>query len=331
MVAKAEQRPVYNSRLDPRRINNGFQSQRPRMDFPFPLYKLPVKTNGVPDLTGDQETAQRAKAEALQDREVTGSHRMESLKDRQVLVFDRLLHITDPDGNRFTIGRAAAAVGHPEQWGTRRVRERHTFRTEYPKVKEEPLAKNEQAFFMGLAANDTFQVKRVKILDREYITVATEATRNAKRKAVIRQIFGTWGEIRETKDETRVYLHSPTFDFMQASVVNSDFLRAKALFAPFLRGFMLTRKTENNFIRFPDKKLLINLNKWFEVFFDLPLDDFFGKGRVDTNYLKLTSPEKVMAALEQEKSVQTLPFYKELVNIENLQKEQEATMATLGA
>jgi len=239
-----------------------------------------------------------------------------------VFVFDRLLHTTDSKtGKPFTITNAAEAVGHPEGWGSRRVREQNIFRTEYPQAKEGPLAENEKAFFMGLAANKTFHIEPVTIRNREYVIVGSGAMRNTRRRAVIQKILSRWGQIRESQDETRVCLYAPTFDFMKAPAVDRNFLRAKARFAPFLRGFMLTRTTQDGRIFSTDPELLINFNRWFKGFFGFPMDDFLEKGRKDTSYLQLTHPEKVMAALDQEKSIQNLPFFEDLKDIREPQKK----------
>lgn len=206
------------------------------------------------------------------------------------------------------------------------LRENGSYRSIVPQVLHEPLPENQRAFFLGLALGD-FTIEKIHWGDSTFIAVETESQKMYRRE-LLRQTIGTWGETHEKSTGVRIYMDSPTFDFLLDPTVTSHTLDAKIRYAPFLFGLMGARLSErDNRFSLADGKLLEKISKKFIDHFHFSLGSFTVEHRVDRRerrnrvrdlpVITIKEPGKVFRSLAEVKSVCTLPFFRQLAQITN--------------
>jgi len=245
------------------------------------------------------------------------------------LVF--LSGLTNPD-----TGRIYTSVGLAQVFGEsgdkrfrysprtieRKLREHGVYHQPVPKVRQEELPENERSFFLGLALGD-FQMGEAHWGGREFVTVETESTK-AYRRGLLRQTIGTWGEVHSKALSLKIYLESPTFDFVREPIVSADFLDAKSRYAPFLLGLLTARLSEReNRLSLNNGDLLERIHRRFSRFFDFSLGRFETEhkanrsgGKTDVSVITVKHPGEVIAALISVPSVLKLPFLPALARLE---------------
>lgn len=200
----------------------------------------------------------------------------------------------------------------------RKLRANGIFHQPIPMVRQGQLPDNEYAFFKGLSRGD-FQIKPIHWGSGDFIMVGTESEKPYKRE-LLKQTIGTWGEVRENDSEVRVYVDSPTFDFMAASSVEPRILDAKTRFAPFLMGSLAARLSKKgNRFSLKDAKLLERIYGRFEKHFSFSMGRFEIEHRNGSGgefgVVTLKDPGRVLASLVELESVCTLPFFRSLARL----------------
>lgn len=191
-----------------------------------------------------------------------------------------------------------------------------------PKVRQGEPPENERAFFLGLALGD-FQIAPVQRGHQRFVTVSTESA-NLERRGLIKHTVGSWGEVHDRTYELKVYVGSPTFDFMVSPVIYAEFLEAKTRFAPFLLGTLAARlsKREDRLSLGDQEDLLGRIQRRFLGHFGFSLGNFniehriAGNGRkgTDVPVITVNQPGEVFGALIKVGSVKTLPFLPKLAS-----------------
>lgn len=200
----------------------------------------------------------------------------------------------------------------------RKLRTNGIFHQPIPVVHHDQLPENERAFFTGLSRGD-FQIKPIHWRNSDFIMIGTESERPYKRE-LLKQTIGTWGEIHENDSEIRIYVDSPTFDFMAASSVETRMLDAKSRLAPLVLGGLAARlsKKDNRF-SLKDTKLLERIHRRFERHFGFSMGRFEIEHRNGSGgefgVITLKDPGRVLTSLIALESVCTLPFFRSLAQL----------------
>lgn len=182
-----------------------------------------------------------------------------------------------------------------------------------PWVKEGPLPENEEAFLAGLCLGN-FWKKRIVWGNTPYIAVSTES-RGSKKGLALKLSLGTWGETRNNKDETKTYLHSPTFDFLVNKSPNAKVFNAKSRYAPFLLGVLVgSLSDKEKRISQEDETLARRIYDKFQEHFGFSLGNIGVENRPNKkiSVIKVKDVDKVISALKEVKGVKSLPFLKDL-------------------
>jgi len=189
-----------------------------------------------------------------------------------------------------------------------------------PVVKEGPLPPEQNALFRGLALGN-FQVNRTKWIGggEDFVMIGTQSN-NQQQRERLKRTFGTWGTVRDSEDMLRIYLHTPTFDFILDPLEDGKeitrILATKNLFTPFLLGVLGVRLSEQqNRISLTDKTLLNRINSYFIKHFGFSLGSIRSEksgNKTIYYFIRISQVEEVFSALIQTKSGQELlPFLRD--------------------
>ena len=204
-----------------------------------------------------------------------------------------------------------------------KLSERDVFRQPRPEVRQDQLPENESAFFLGLAQGD-YNVYQAHWGKDAFVVVGTDSQREQRRE-LLRKTIGTWGEIHEGSRGVKIYLESPTFDFMATPALPPRYLDARSRFAPFVLGTIAARLSDReNRVSLSNGLLLRVITRQFFRHYGFSMGNFRdqrnstqddgAKNRRShsMSFIVVKNPAQVFRTLIGESSVASLPFVQDL-------------------
>lgn len=269
---------------------------------------------------GELTQEEYLKSNGLSPRDAFIPSEEERKRDQRRLLI-MLSQNNNPDtGKNYTAKELSEIFSYDPRTVQKFLREAGYYSQPRPEVRYDELPENEKSFFIGLGLGD-FQVGKSHWGSEGFITVATQSPKERKRQ-VLQKTLGTWGEVRDSSDKLRVYVSSPTFNFMEEPPVTPRFLDAKSRYAPFLLGMMTARLTERDSrISLHNDRMLGMIHTKFEGHFGFRMGNFRIDERqspsgVDTlPVIEVRHPGEVLAALVEVPTVSTLPFFRDLAKL----------------
>ncbi|MEK7186292.1 MAG: hypothetical protein AAB675_02930 [Patescibacteria group bacterium] len=192
-------------------------------------------------------------------------------------------------------------------------------------IEDESLRRNIRNAFLRGFATGIFQTKNLGSKGEVYIGSGSQ---DEEKIDLLRKTFGKVGRIKDDrKEEVRVYLDSDEFDFVCNPEGDKDEIekitQSRELFAPFVLGVLFAKLTRiESRVPIKDSNIAFKIPRAFRSHFGVEI----GERRYWTSTKKyqilVKEPRRIFEILFKEPSVQSLPFFEDLVNSSFLQNRK---------
>lgn len=184
-------------------------------------------------------------------------------------------------------------------------------------IEDESLRRNIRNAFLRGFATGIFQTKNLGSKGEVYIGSGSQ---DEEKIDLLKKTFGKVGRIKDDrKEEVRVYLDSDEFDFVCNPEGDKDEIekitQSRELFAPFVLGVLFAKLTRiESRVPIKDSNIAFKIPRAFRSHFGVVI----GERRYWTSTKKyqilVKEPRRIFETLFNEPSVQSLPFFEDLVN-----------------
>lgn len=156
----------------------------------------------------------------------------------------------------------------------------------------------EHAFFAGLFF-DGYQIEAVTIRNQKYVRVKTES-KNPGHKNLLRNTLGTKGDVRDNKDDIRVYVPSPEYNYLLNRSFEPTLFEREHTYAAFALGYVRTHVSDKRGrMSSPDSTFFEHMHSGFNTHFGVPMGKLSTEHRPEHDLHVLSSPSEATPGRSQ--------------------------------